>query len=421
MKRDYYLTPKPTRLMRLFWSAAGGDRFILEKSTYSDQVKYMCLGGIIIATGLMAAIAGGYAFYTIFSPKGDALGGYLQVKHMASTSVRDETHIPTMLISVIFGALWGAMIFNLDRFIVSSTGKGDGTEAITVEELKGALPRIIMGAIIAMTISKPVEIRMFKSEIDRRIQQVQDSVELVNVKLAENTFNKSSEVAKSNLAPIENQMKNFERRLSFLDSMITYENTHGGCKGKCEENKKERVIILQRIENIKKSDEYIENRAEIKGYQEQFNISKEKAKVDKLALDGLLLRIKLSHEIAGTWISLFITLLFMAIELTPIFFKLMLTKTPYDYLEENIKELMKAEEGILIDYNYYPDKQGQERDLVIHYGKEKLNSERKALLKAQKELSEYAIGKYTEEMKKKIDSNPSEYVKMVNANTDPQV
>ncbi len=34
-------------------------------------------------------------------------------------------------------------------------------------------------------------------------------------------------------------------------------------------------------------------------------------------LDGLLERIKLSHKIAGFWISLFVTLLFLAIELTP--------------------------------------------------------------------------------------------------------
>lgn len=66
MRREYYVTPQPSWIMRLFWRAAGGDRFILERSTYSDQVKYMCLGGIIVATGVMAGIAGGYAFYTIF-------------------------------------------------------------------------------------------------------------------------------------------------------------------------------------------------------------------------------------------------------------------------------------------------------------------------------------------------------------------
>ena len=66
MKRDFYTTPKSTPLMRLLWSASGGDRYILERATYSDQIKYMCLGGIIVATGLMAALAGGYSFYTIF-------------------------------------------------------------------------------------------------------------------------------------------------------------------------------------------------------------------------------------------------------------------------------------------------------------------------------------------------------------------
>ena len=78
-----------------------------------------------------------------------------------------------LLFRSLFGVIWGAMIFNLDRFIVSSTGKGDGTEAITWEELKSALPRIFMGAIIALTISKPVEIRMFKSEIDVELHNAQ--------------------------------------------------------------------------------------------------------------------------------------------------------------------------------------------------------------------------------------------------------
>ena len=119
----------------------------------------MCLGGIIVATGVMAGIAGGYAFYTIFEPRGSA--------------IEQEFSLPVSLLSVIFGMIWGLMIFNIDRFIVTSTGKGDGTEAITWEEFKGAIPRIIMGAIIAITISKPVEIRMFKTEIDTQLHTEQ--------------------------------------------------------------------------------------------------------------------------------------------------------------------------------------------------------------------------------------------------------
>ena len=51
MKRDYYITPKAGEIMRFLWKCAGGDRYILERATYSDQIKYMCLGGIVFATG----------------------------------------------------------------------------------------------------------------------------------------------------------------------------------------------------------------------------------------------------------------------------------------------------------------------------------------------------------------------------------
>jgi hypothetical protein len=73
-----YESPKSTWLMRRFWAAAGADSYILEKATYSDQIKYFCLGGIVMATGIMAGLAGGYAFYTVFSEK--------------TANVLDETH-----------------------------------------------------------------------------------------------------------------------------------------------------------------------------------------------------------------------------------------------------------------------------------------------------------------------------------------
>src|SRR6185295_11439489 len=76
MTTKFYESPKAGPIMRWFWRAAGADRYILERSTYGDQIKYLCLGGIIIATGLMAGLAGGYAFYTIFEPRGNALNSF---------------------------------------------------------------------------------------------------------------------------------------------------------------------------------------------------------------------------------------------------------------------------------------------------------------------------------------------------------
>ena len=411
MIKDYYQTPKSTSIMRFFWQAAGGDRYILERATYSDQIKYMCLGGIVVATGALAAIAGGYAFYTIFEPKGSALSAIQTVSSIGGDY--QGAHIPTVCLSILFGAIWGLIIFNIDRFIVTSTGKGDGTEAITFQELKSALPRIFMGAIIALTISKPVEIRMFKSEIDIALHKEQIRVKTEYLNEIDKNFTLKAKEIDSKIGESNTRISELQSQFRKLQDEYVKETT--GIRAGVGEIAKSIALQQKAVEtewnNIIASDEY----KNAKAAKEQLLSEKKKAikEADKVAagLDGLLERIKLAHEIAGFWISFFITLLFMAIELTPIFFKLMLTKTPYDFIEENIKELMKAEQGIYIQYNYFPDKSGQERDLVIHLNKEKIINEKRDLQQVQQNLSQYAILKYEEHMKRKIDANPELFIK----------
>jgi hypothetical protein len=106
-------------------------------------------------------------------------------------------------------------------------------------------------------------------------------------------------------------------------------------------------------------------------------------------------------------------LLFMAIELTPVFFKLMLIKSPYDYLAENRDDLIKAEKGIEVKYDFYKDKEGIERHLVINHEAHRLMYEKVKLTEIQKELTDYAISKYKEQEMKKIDENLENYIKPI--------
>lgn len=101
----------------------------------------------------------------------------------------------------------------------------------------------------------------------------------------------------------------------------------------------------------------------------------------------------------------------MAIELTPIFFKLMLTKTTYDYLTENRDELLKADYGIEVQYDKYKDREGIERHLTINHEAERIIFEKKMLTNIQKELTKYAVTRYKEQEKKKIDDNLDDYIK----------
>jgi hypothetical protein len=393
-----YSTPTPGKLMRLLWRAAGADAHILEQATYSDQIKYFCLGGIVTATGVMAGLAGGYAFYTIFEPRGSALE---MIVYPIIT-----------LLSIAFGITWGLIIYNIDRFIISSSGKGDGTEAITRQEIINALPRIIMGAIIAITISKPLEIRMFKTEIDVELHQAQLEKQSEYMERIDSIYANRINAETGKIEKWEDEIEQKTVRAQELENqyieearIITVGPRALAVKVQADKAKGEEIYLKNKYEPFIKES-----------IQKLKQIEKEKQKAINSGenissgLDGLLERIKLAHKIAGSAITTFITLLFMAIELAPIFFKLMMIKSPYDYLEDNIKEMMKAKKGIYVEYNHFKDRQGTERDLVRYLNVEKQNMEYTQLLETQKRLTEYAISKYEEEMKKKIDENPSAFI-----------
>ncbi len=402
MKRDYYESPKAGSVMKLLWKAAGSDEYILNKSTYSDQVKYACLGGIVVATGFMAALAGGYAFYTIFEPKGVA--------------TEMGTDIKTAILAILFGIIWGLIIFNIDRFIVAATGKGDGTEKITKSEFVNSIPRIIMGLVIAITISKPMEIRMFKTEIDLKLEEKQDELARVFIE------NKTIDINKR-ITLLNSKIDNWKKEINtedgkYFDLLEKFNKEMSGGAGAAgygtEAKKLEALMERQKKEvdilKIKNGKLITTAEMEIQKEREKLEDVQHRAIETANGLDGLLERIKLAHEVAGSLITWFITLLFIVIELTPIFFKMMLIKSPYDFMHDNLKDLLKADEGIQIKHEYYKDKEGQERDLIIHHKAKRKINEKIALIKAQTELSDYIIERWKENEKEKIDANIKNYI-----------
>lgn len=96
----------------------------------------------------------------------------------------------------------------------------------------------------------------------------------------------------------------------------------------------------------------------------------------------------------------------------------MLIKSPYDFMEENVKELIKAENGIEIKSDYYQDKEGHERDLVINHQVIRLLKEKIQILEAQSELSEEALRSWKEKKKEDIANNPDGFIDEDNKNTE---
>ncbi len=152
-----------SKIRRALWFCAGADIELLQHCPHSERVKEEGIGGIVLATAVLAFVSGSYAMYCVFKEK---------TGH-AFSAAQQSTDWVALPIALVIGLIWSLVIFNLDRFIVSSGGHGDGTDAITPSEFLKALPRLVMAAIIGLTLSKPLEIRIMESEINAKLTAVQ--------------------------------------------------------------------------------------------------------------------------------------------------------------------------------------------------------------------------------------------------------
>ncbi|MEM7510728.1 MAG: DUF4407 domain-containing protein [Bacteroidota bacterium] len=122
---------------RFFFTCAGAYMRILEV-TPSEHNKYIGIGATIFLTACLAIISGSFAIYTI---------------------------LPIKIVAILFGLLWGALIFNLDRYIVSSMRK----EGKLWYEIGLAMPRLILAVLISVVITKPIEVELFRNQINSEL------------------------------------------------------------------------------------------------------------------------------------------------------------------------------------------------------------------------------------------------------------
>lgn len=173
---------RPNLIQRFFILCSGAVPEVIYQCP-TEWNKYSGIGATIFFTGILASISGGYALYSIFMSEENALN-----------------------YSIFFGLLWGFMILNLDRFIVSSIRK----EGNWKRELLQVTPRIILAVIISIVIAKPLEVRIFQ---DRIAQQI---LENERNKLAEEKLN----IDKLNdLTKLANEIADLDSERARLDSL----------------------------------------------------------------------------------------------------------------------------------------------------------------------------------------------------------
>lgn len=351
------LTEKLSSFYRAFCWCAGSNLEILQKFP-TEYNKHFGTGTAVVMTGIFAFISSSYALSTIFK------GGL--------------SWVPVLL----FGIAWGAFIFFLDRYLVSSLKKSRSIQT----QLFIASPRILLAILIGLTIARPLELKIFEDEITEFLQDKrQGKIENIDNKY-KNKIEYEKKQIKEKLMTLSKApvlIDDFERKED-LEQLISNGNNEVKealdqveceCHGACGTKKKGRGPACEKLEEEydRKNNDYVINRTrwikEINDINNRINTWKdknrqkildgqkegdikiknlekecEKEKIEKnenfatslLAQHESLSR--LTRERSGVWIMvLVVTILFVFIEIAPILVKLMAEAGPYDQAIEDIE------------------------------------------------------------------------------------
>ena len=353
---------------KFLWWCAGAHQDLL-KQFPSEHAKHSGLGGVLLATLMLASLAAGYAIYTVFDNWMYAMG---------------------------FGIIWGLIIFNFDRFLVSTMRKYGISKR---KQLWMAVPRLALALLIGFTIARPLEMKIFEKEI--------------NVKMTENMHKKiqlnDSLLAMENEAQINDATKERQRLINRKDAIEdtlhklqqAYVQEADGTGGSGQRGIEELTQlkmdafdqvrtqfgpeVLQLERKIAAQDDILTNaKANVEQKRGDYATS-------VVANMGFLERNKALSDLSGEessvfWSCLLISLLIILIEIGPVLSKLIMPIGPYDIAlaKEELLQMAADENHIRAD-------------------KEIRNEKKKAFFQRQKEMSDQLVNKLTELQKKNID------------------
>lgn len=293
-------------LKQFFIICSGSDTDILKSCSTGEQNKYAGIGATVFFTAVMAFIASSYALYTVFD---------------------------TILTAIIFGFIWGLLIFNLDRYIVSTIKKRDNV----IDEIIQASPRILLAVIIAIVIAKPLEIKIFEKEINQVLLEQKNDLTLANKDQIAQQYTPKIETLNTDISSLQNQIDAKEAEVNaYYDTYIAEAEGREGTlllgKGPVYKEKREKhdtaltELQLLKTENREK---IAANETQIAQLGDEYEAQVTTTQPIINSFDGLMARVNALGELP--WLpSFFIFLLFLAIETAPIFAKLLSPKGEFD-------------------------------------------------------------------------------------------
>ena len=301
-------------LKEFFWFCSGANISLLNRCP-TDASKYTGMGAAVFFTGLLAALSGGYAFFTVFENPFWALA---------------------------FGLVWGIIIFNLDRFIVSTMRKKKGGWA---KELFIASPRIVLAVMLAIVISKPLELKIFSKEINRKLVILEEGIFQNEISAIESRYQNQGQALQNQITLLKAEVTD---KTQTRDELAAAARSEADGTGGSMQRAAGPIYQLKKVDADQAQKELVaaEGRNAPVIQQKEAQYTKmiaekeaELAQIKRNPWNGMAAQLEalriLGEENRPIFIAnIFIMLLFIMLECTPIIVKLIAPRGPYDELLE---------------------------------------------------------------------------------------
>ena len=367
---------KKERSSNFLWWCSGAHQQLL-KQFPSEHSKYAGIGGVILATFVLAALAGGYAVFSVFE---------------------------SWPWTVAFAIVWGLIIFNFDRFLVSTMRKYGVSKG---QQIRMAIPRILLALLIGITIARPLELKIFEKEIDVKVAENRHKKMLLNDSLLNKETVQGIQTAESERNRLTTRKGAIEDTLHRLQS--AYVQEADGTGGSLQRGIESLTLMKQDAyrnavrqftpelsqlqSGIAYQDSILANvHSTTEGKRRQYE-------TDLAGKVGFLERNKALSDLASEessvwWSNLLLSLLIILIEIGPVLSKLILNVGPYD--------IALAKEELL---------QMAESEQELRTQKEILVDKHKLILQRKKQVSEELVDKITRLQKENMDKDLDQWQK----------
>jgi hypothetical protein len=322
------------RLKKFFIICSGADRSILADPRCAiESGKYASIGATVFSTAVLASLSGGYAVHTTFQ---------------------------NVYLSICIGVVWGLIIFNLDRYIVSSLRKPRLGPNLSrrqrvktkAREFAKALPRLLLAVFISVVITRPLELKLFEREINAQLETEKSAMSAALERQKRLEFPQLDELTAEN-ATLRQQVGPKDAQCSALHEMAMDEAMGRGGehistqKGKgplfeerWQEYKRCDAELTQLTARVEES--VAANGRRIAAAQAEFEAELKQGRTKIESMDGLLARLKVHSQLTESNPSLalaswFIIILFILLETAPIAVKLLSERGTYEDVCETLE------------------------------------------------------------------------------------